>query len=1224
MSNGGAKAHDDPVLDAGSEAERDLNRSPGPELTQERGLGPDENFLPIGRFESWSAGIAPRAGISVTASAKNRGDDHRAASPTAPRDDNRTVRPNERDRARTAELGMLSLTGLMFALVKDVEAADLSSQRPLLEFLDDDNIKPKDLQLSGTIDLVLRDGRHFTLDDPGQTIIINGGGSISVLTNSDARMMELQKFQQDALAAYSVGFSGPTTTGGSGSSTPPSLLLSPIGLQPITFIQEAPAAPIGSPNQPPATSTGTPATEPFFIKAALPSPPSLTAPAAVLNVDTAAFDTFKATSGSLVATDINGATLKYGILGGTVGLDVTLSGSAYDVSGASPYGTLYLNSSSGAYAFVPNSAAINALTTTTSENFVITVSNGSASTNQTLTITLDGANDAPTLAPVSGPTYIDTGQYDHFVAVNGVLHGSDVDLPPQTLTYGIVGGTVDLSNSGYDQSLVGLYGKLYISTATGSYTFVPNDAAINALNSPATEQFSFTVSDGALSATQVITVTINGANDAAVISGTGSGTVVEAGGVNNAIPGTPTASGTLTDTDVDNAANSFTAVLTATASDHRFGTFTMTAGGVWTYTLDNANATVQGLNAGQTLTDTFTVTTVDGTAQVITVTINGANDAAVISGTGSGTVVEAGGVNNAIPGTPTASGTLTDTDVDNAANSFTAVLTATASDHRFGTFTMTAGGVWTYTLDNANATVQGLNAGQTLTDTFTVTTVDGTAQVITVTINGANDGFIVAAGTTFKMNGDTLEQSSIDIEGTLQGYGKITGDDGTLTDIVDNGLIEASSSHSLYLNANITGTGTLELTNNTTMELVGTVASTLSVVFAVGAGATGKLILDDPADFQASISGFGGTDLIDLHGLSYSSTIKTILSSNNLTATIGHETISISIGLTQTIVTVNEGQTTATIKLEGNYTGHSFTFSSDGHGGTQFIDPLAIASGATLTLQNGSSDSVLFINDTGISGTLVLTNPAGYTGAIFGFTGTDPQTSDLIDLQGIAFSAGTSWTYTDNLGADTGGVLTIYETIGGVTTVVDKLAFGDGDFTTENFILVDDGQGGTLVIDPPSPNKGSTAQTLSASTPPPTKTVDTPPAGNGSVHPTSSHSTTIVGDTSVSPTVNASLVTEKQLVPTAKSTLEDAPGSTLAAFGNSHGFSVVQSAGGDNQPAISCGGEFSNNNSPESFRVHTTTGNEGFLFTVQFQAPSAQPMGVIGFEEVHSLLHWPS
>jgi VCBS repeat-containing protein len=224
-----------------------------------------------------------------------------------------------------------------------------------------------------------------------------------------------------------------------------------------------------------------------------------------------------------------------------------------------------------------------------------------------------------------------------------------------------------------------------------------------------------------------------------VIAGTTTGSVVEAGGVANAIVGTPTATGTLTDTDVDNPANTFTAVAAGHATTGGYGTYQMTAAGVWTYTLNNANAAVQALNVGQTLTDTFTVTTVDGTAQAITVTINGQNDAAVIAGTTTGSVVEAGGVANAIVGTPTATGTLTDTDVDNPANTFTAVATATATTGGHGTYTMTAGGVWTYTLNNSDPAVQALNVGQTLTDTFTVTTVDGTAQAITVTINGQND-----------------------------------------------------------------------------------------------------------------------------------------------------------------------------------------------------------------------------------------------------------------------------------------------------------------------------------------------------------------------------------------------------------------------------------------------------------------------------------------------------
>ena len=108
---------------------------------------------------------------------------------------------------------------------------------------------------------------------------------------------------------------------------------------------------------------------------------------------------------------------------------------------------------------------------------------------------------------------------------------------------------------------------------------------------------------------------------------------------------------------------------------------------------------MQALNVGGTLTDTFTATTVDGTAQVVTITINGANDAAVISGTATGAVTEAGGVANGTPGTPTATGNLNSTDVDNPNDAWTAVGT-TASTSGYGSYTLTAAGVWTYTLDN--------------------------------------------------------------------------------------------------------------------------------------------------------------------------------------------------------------------------------------------------------------------------------------------------------------------------------------------------------------------------------------------------------------------------------------------------------------------------------------------------------------------------------------------
>ena len=325
----------------------------------------------------------------------------------------------------------------------------------------------------------------------------------------------------------------------------------------------------------------------------------------------------------------------------------------------------------------------------------------------------------------------------------GDLNSTDVDNPNDAWT---AVSTATASTGGY--------GK-YTLSATGvwTYTLDNSNATVQALNVGQTLTDTFTVNT-VDDTTQLVTITINGANDTAVITGTATGTVVEAGGVANGTAGTPTATGNLDSTDVDNTPDAWIAV--GTVAPSTYGSYTFSAAGVWTYTLDNSNAAVQALNAGQTLTDTFTVTTVDGTPKVVSITINGTNDAAVITGTATGTVTEAGGVANGTAGTPTATGDLNSTDVDNPSDSWTPVGTATASTGGYGKYTLSATGVWTYTLDNSNPTVQALNVGQTLTDTFTVKTIDNTTQLVTITINGANDTAVItgtATGTVVEAGG---------------------------------------------------------------------------------------------------------------------------------------------------------------------------------------------------------------------------------------------------------------------------------------------------------------------------------------------------------------------------------------------------------------------------------------------------------------------------------------
>ena len=103
-----------------------------------------------------------------------------------------------------------------------------------------------------------------------------------------------------------------------------------------------------------------------------------------------------------------------------------------------------------------------------------------------------------------------------------------------------------------------------------------------------------------------------------------------------------------------------------------------------------------------------------------------------VSGDDTGAVTEDVGV---LGGNISDSGNLTVADPDAGESAFSAE-TIVGS---YGSLTIDAAGAWTYTADNSQAAIQGLDAGNSLTDLFLVTTADGTTQRVTITINGAND-----------------------------------------------------------------------------------------------------------------------------------------------------------------------------------------------------------------------------------------------------------------------------------------------------------------------------------------------------------------------------------------------------------------------------------------------------------------------------------------------------
>ena len=141
----------------------------------------------------------------------------------------------------------------------------------------------------------------------------------------------------------------------------------------------------------------------------------------------------------------------------------------------------------------------------------VVTNDGTTTDTDTITINITAVNDTPTFSPLTSISYTDTSVLDTFIATTGTASASDID---STLVYSILGtGVVDNSITA---SLIGTYGTLTLTKSTGAYTYTPNAGAINALSATVTETFTLQASDGSLSTTQELTITLNGVNDTPV------------------------------------------------------------------------------------------------------------------------------------------------------------------------------------------------------------------------------------------------------------------------------------------------------------------------------------------------------------------------------------------------------------------------------------------------------------------------------------------------------------------------------------------------------------------------------------------------------------------------------------------------------------------------------------------------------------------------------------
>ena len=345
----------------------------------------------------------------------------------------------------------------------------------------------------------------------------------------------------------------------------------------------------------------------------------------------------------------------------------------------------------------------------------------------TVSVTITGVNDAASITGTSegGITEDGTLTTSGSMTVNDADDGENVFKPV----------VVD-QETGIDPR-VGAYGSFTFDNSTGEWTFEgDNGAATQALGAGKTATQSLTVSALDGTATQTITVTINGVNDAATIS------AVEGGDYSVTEDSDFSASGSLSVTDKDTDEAGFKAIVVAEGeANPRIGAYGAFAfdetNGTWTFTGDNGAAT-QALGAGKTATQSLTVSSLDGTAtQTIEVTINGVNDAATIS------AVEGGDYSVTEDSDFSASGSLSVTDKDTDEAGFKAIVEENGVNPlvgTYGTFTFTSlNGTWSYSLNNSATIVQDLMTGNAPTDKLTATSLDGTPYDIEVTIHGADE-----------------------------------------------------------------------------------------------------------------------------------------------------------------------------------------------------------------------------------------------------------------------------------------------------------------------------------------------------------------------------------------------------------------------------------------------------------------------------------------------------
>ena len=422
------------------------------------------------------------------------------------------------------------------------------------------------------------------------------------------------------------------------------------------------------------------------------------------------------------------------------------------------------------------------------------------------------------------------------------------------------------------------------------------------------------------------------------------------------------------------------------------GTFTLLANGQWTFV---ASSAFNELNVGQQVQEVFTVTSLDGTPQNVTVTVTGTNDLSVIS-SASVDVIESNASLNT-------GGTLSISDVDGPAPSFNPVANASGNGG-YGLFNIGSNGVWSY---STTGPLNQLVAGQTYTDTLTVTAADGSTGTITVTILGTNDapvlGGVRTSFTYSESAASGITRTLLDSSVTLTDIDSSNFDGGSVVVSISN--VEATQDQLTVQNQG-TASGQISVVGSDVRYNFGSGAVSIGTISGGTAGIPLTISLNSNAtpvavDALVQRIAYGNSSQLP------NTTPRTIsITVNDGDGTANGGSSSVTQNITMNVTSVNDAPTFSSLGGAQRFTegGSAVVLDNNASLGDRELAVLGDFGGASLTLsRRGGANS-----DDDFRGTGSLSLSAGKVSLSGALVGSYDQAALTNGTLQITFNSGTS------------------------------------------------------------------------------------------------------------------------------------------------------------------------------------------------------------------------